>query len=205
MDNKYFAQMVAYMDQIVGRIVNQLNQLKLRGNTVIMFLSDNGTRKSIQSKCDERLIRGGKGRTTDAGTRTPLIVNWKGTTPPGQVCHDLVDSTDFLPTLADIAHTRLLENDIIDGRCFLPQLRGERGHPRDWVFCHYSPDYGPNNRKTGKVIRFSRDQRWKLYQDGCLFDIPADVLEKRPLMPGEGDESAKAAREKLQAVLASLK
>ncbi len=191
---KYFADMVAYMDKIVGRIVKKLNELGLRERTLILFTGDNGTAGGIRSRLGDRIVRGGKGRTTDAGTHVPLIANWKGTAPSGRVCDDLVDFTDFLPTLAQAIGATVPANLTVDGRSFLPQLRGAKGNPREWVFCHYFRNPGD------RVQRFARDKRWKLYQSGELFDLDADPLEERPLGAGQAD----ATRERLQSVLDEL-
>ncbi|HUW18857.1 MAG TPA: sulfatase-like hydrolase/transferase [Sedimentisphaerales bacterium] len=197
-DTKYFADMVAYMDKIVGRILRKLDELGLRENTLILFTGDNGTAKKITSKMPGRTIKGGKSLTIDTGTHVPLIANWKGATPAGRVCDDLVDFSDFLPTLAEAGGAALPENVIIDGRSFLPQLRGEKGNPREWLFCHYAPQSGQSFK------RFVRDKRWKLYQTGELFDVQADPLEESPIGAGEGGEQAAAARRRFQAVLDSV-
>lgn len=201
-NTKNFADMVAYMDKTIGRIVRKLDELGLRENTLVLFTSDNGTPRSITSKLGERIIEGGKGYTTDAGTHVPLIANWKGTAVNGKVCSDLVDFSDILPTLVDVTGTELPRNMVVDGRSFFPQLRGEKGNPRDWVFCYYHP-----KMKKGKweLKIFARDRRYKLYRNGQLFDIPADPLEGNPIKPGGGGKEATAARKRLQAVLDSMK
>ncbi|MHC4632780.1 MAG: sulfatase-like hydrolase/transferase, partial [Planctomycetota bacterium] len=172
---KYFADMVAYMDKIVGRIVRKLDELGLSENTLVLFIGDNGTHKSIKSKMPDGVIPGPKGETTDAGTRVPLIASWPGVVPAGKVCGDLVDFSDFVPTFAEMVDTSPPEDMIIDGRSFLPQLRGKKGNPRDWIFCHYDSRWGGR-----KMQRFVRDKRWKLYVTGNLYDVRADVLEQNP-------------------------
>jgi arylsulfatase A len=197
-NTKYFADMVTYMDKLVGRIVNKLDELGLRENTLVLFTADNGTHRSIESRLGDKIIRGAKGRTTDAGTHVPLVASWPGTMPAGRVCDDLIDFTDFLPTLVEAAGARLPRDLPRDGRSFLPQLRGQEGNPREWVFCHYFRDAGD------AVQCYARDKRWKLYTSGKLFDVPADPLEEHPITFGAGDMEAAAARQKLQAVLDSL-
>jgi len=195
-NTKYFADMVAYMDKIVGRIVTKLDELGLRENTLVLFTGDNGTARNIRSKMANQVIRGGKGRTTDAGTRVPLVANQPGVIPAGKVCGDLVDFIDFVPTFAEFAGTEIPDDMTIDGRSFLSRLRGEKGNPREWIFCHYDPRWG--NRKKR---RFVRDKRWKLYANGELYDVPADTLEQNPNPSGP---EAVAARKRLQAVLDSI-
>ena len=196
-DTKYFADMVAYMDKIVGLIVNRLDELGLREKTLVLFTGDNGTHKSIKSKMPDRIIKGGKGDTIDAGTRVPLIANQPGVVPAAG-CGDLVDFSDFVPTFAEMAGAEIPGEMIIDGRSFLPQLRGKKGNPREWIFCHYEPKW--LGRK--KAVRFVRDKRWKLYANGSLYDVPADTLEHNPNPAGP---EAAAARKRLKAVLDSIK
>jgi arylsulfatase A len=196
-NTKYFADMVAYMDKIVGRIVNKLVTLGLRDNTLFIFTGDNGTHKSIKSKMSDGIIQGAKGETTDAGTRVPLITNWPGVVPAGRVCGDLVDFSDFVPTFAEAVGMEIPVNMPIDGQSFMPQLRGKKGHPREWIFCHYDPRWGKRPKR-----RFVRDKRWKLYANSDLYDITADVLERNPNPAGP---EATTARKRLQAVLDSIK
>jgi len=198
---KNFADMVAYMDTVVGRIVAALDRFGLRENTLLLFTGDNGTNRKIESAAGGRTVRGGKSLTTDAGTRVPLIASRPGTLPEGAVCRDLVDFSDFLPTLADVSGAVPPEGVILDGRSFAPQLRGERGDPRDWLTCYYNPR--PGNPKFPEK-RFARDRRWKLYGSGELYDLENDVLEENPIAPGEGGAEARAARAKLRAALESM-
>ncbi len=198
--DRHFGEMVVHMDQVIGRIVARLDDLGLRENTLLLFFSDNGTHQAIESRMEDRTVRGGKGLTTDAGTHVPLIANWPSTTPGGIVSNDLVDSTDFLPTLLEAAGAPRPNDVLLDGLSFFPQLQGEAGCPRDWVFCHYDPRPGWDKDQF-TLSRFARDQRFKLYDDGRLFDVPADPLEQSPLPSGIRSIDAIVARAKLRAVL----
>jgi len=197
---QYFGDMVEYMDTLVGRIVRKLDELGLRENTLLLFFSDNGSPREITSHLGDKEIRGGKGFSTDAGTRVPLIANWKGTAPAGVVCNDLIDCSDFLPTLMELAETPLPEGETFDGRSFLPQLHDERGNPRHWLFFHHDPL--PGWSKDGYTLqRWAQDKRWKLYDDGRFFDVRVDVLEENSITLGECNLEAEEARQKLQSVL----
>jgi arylsulfatase A-like enzyme len=147
-----------------------------------------------------RPIAGGKGYTTDAGTHVPLIVNWSGQVPAGRICDDLVDFTDFPPTLFQAAGIDPTVSLALDGRSFLPQALGQVGEPREWVFCHYDPRWGQWTLK-----RFARDKRWKLYGSGALFDLHTDPLEEQPFSLDQLDGEAVAAGLKLRDVLDYMK
>ncbi len=203
--NKYFADMVAYMDKIIGRIVQKLDDLSLRENTLFLFVGDNGTNRNINSQMNAgSTIQGGKGLSTDAGTRVPFIANWQGTMPVGQVLDDLVDFSDFLPTIATAVGGGLPTGVTIDGKSILPQLKGQTGTPREWLFVHYQRNPGST------TYRFIRNQRWKLYDTddheraGKLYDVQADPLEETPIEPGSSTE-ADLARDTLQDALDRLK
>jgi arylsulfatase A len=194
---KNFPEMVTYLDRCVGKLVDHLERLGLRENTLILFTGDNGSPRQVVSTFEGRRLQGAKGTTTRAGTRVPLIVSWPGRAAAGKVCDDLIDFTDILPTLADAAGATLPKGVALDGRSFLPQLLGKKGEPRAHVFCHYEPRQG---KKKEVKTRFAHDHRWKLYQDGRLFDMDADADERQAL-PQEGAAEAREARRRLQAVL----
>jgi arylsulfatase A len=197
-----FADMVVYMDKIVGRIIAKLEALKLMENTIVIFTGDNGTHQRIKTKTVDGTVKGGKSTMPDAGTRVPLIVLWKGKTPAGTVSRDLVDFSDFFSTFADAGGVSVTPDMGVDGRSFLPQLKGEKGNPRNWVFCHYQPFWAYGNKNQN---RFVRTQQYKLYVDGRFYDVPADVLEKEcvDMLTGQV-ELKKARKEELQKVLDSM-
>jgi len=194
-DPQYFDDMVAYTDKMVGKIVDTLDRTGLREETIILFTTDNGTAREITSKMGDRTVQGGKGTTTDAGTRVPLIVNWPGQIEPGRVTDRLVDFTDLFPTVLDLADVEPPADLELASSSFLPTLTGKAGNRRNWVYCWYARNGGPDGQE------FARNQRFKLYRDGRFFDIDQDVREQEPLEAEERDARAHHAYRKLQAVL----
>ncbi len=192
---RLFADMVTYMDKIVGRILSNLDEAGVRDNTLVLFTGDNGTDEPIVSTMNGREVAGAKGKTTDGGTRVPLIAHWRGTTPKGLVSQDLVDFSDFLPTICEAAGVSIPSSPKLDGQSFLPQLMGETGNPRQWIYVWYSRNGGPSGKE------FTRNQRYKLYRKGGFFDIQNDVLETKPLQLATLSDEVLAVREKLQAAL----
>ena len=201
-DVRHFPDMVEYMDKCVGRVVEKVKDLGLDENTIIIFYSDNGTHQKITSKTQSGNIVGGKGRTTDAGTHVPLIVRWSKKIRPG-INDNLVDSTDFLPTVMEMAKRPIAKEVGLDGISFFPQLLGDRSRTRPWVFCHYDPRPGWDKDQFRKV-RFARDKTFKLYGNGQLFDVSNDKLEKRPIPPDNDTQESLKAREQLSKVLADM-
>ena len=194
-DPKYYRDMVEYMDRDTGKVLDALDRLGLAENTLVLYYADNGTPPEIVSRMGSRVVPGGKRLTTEAGMHVPMIARWRGVTPAGKVCPDLVDSTDFLPTIAAVTGAQWFPQLPLDGRSFLPQLKGQTGQPRQWLFAHYDPH--PSCKADIKPTRLAWDHQWKLYMDGTLYDWKADPLEKKPLGPQE----AKPARAKLQKAL----
>jgi arylsulfatase A len=196
-----FGDMVAYMDKLIGKMVAKLDALGLRENTLILFVGDNGTGKGTRSMMGEREMIGGKGTTTAAGMHVPLIGNWPGKVRAGTVCSDLVDTTDFLPTLIEAAGESLPSDLKLDGRSFLPQLWGQKGRPREWIYSWYSPRQGADLT----VREFAFNHRHKLYRSGEFFDLSKDVQEKNPLKVDATEGEAAAAAKLLQSALNRFK
>ena len=171
-DTKYFASYVSYMDKIIGRIVDALDEEGLRENTLVLFIGDNGTDRRVTTQYEGREIQGNKGYTNQYGTHVPMIANWPGTIDPGIINNNLIDFTDFLPTLMDVAGHVLPSNEVFDGLSFYEQLVGEADSVRSWIFCHYAPRWGEFEHR-----RFVYNHRWKLYGDGTIYDVAADPEE----------------------------
>lgn len=182
-DPKYFGGMVAYMDKLVGKVMAKLDALGLRENTLVIFTGDNGTDRPIASLMNGRRVAGAKGQPTDAGTRVPLIANWPSLGQKGVVSGDLVDFTDFLPTLCEAAGASVTAELKIDGRSFLAQIRGEKGQPREWIYSWFSRNGGSTANHE-----WARTKRYKLYANGPFYDINMDVLEKNPITDPSPEE-----------------
>jgi arylsulfatase A len=198
--NRFIVDMVAYMDKLVGRIADKLDELGIADNTLLMFTSDNGTNRKIKSEMqDGRTIEGAKGLPTNAGTHVPLIARWRGVTPEGKVCDDLVSFDDFMPTMAAASGAALPDDRVIDGQSFLPQLRGGPGNPREYVICYYDPRWGGR-----ESVAYARDKRFKLYQSGEFYDVQSDPLEQNPIVPGTESDDARKARQKLADALSTI-
>jgi arylsulfatase A len=171
--------------------------LGIRDNTLILFLGDNGTGRSVTSRFQGKDYRGGKGGTTRRGHHVPLIASWPAIMKQGRVNHDLISCADFLPTICEAAGTAVPSD--CDGVSFLPQLRGETGTPRDSIYMWYSPRQG----KDLTVSESAFDLHHKLYRNGGFFDLKADPDEQSALTTLSADQAAAKAR--LQAALDKYK
>jgi arylsulfatase A len=194
-NKKYFADMVAYTDKMVGKVIAKLDALGLREKTLVVFLCDNGTGKGLVSRLGNQDIIGDKGSTTNAGTHVPLIASWPGKIAAGKVSNDLVDSTDFFPTILEAIGQDIPKDLALDGRSFFPQLLGQPGQPRAWSYSWYARDGGPTGTES------ARTQRYKLYADGRFLNLKADPLEKNPLPANTLSPEMAQVRAQLHAAL----
>lgn len=189
-----YADNIRYMDKLVGQLVAELDRLKLRENTLIVFFGDNGTGSiyADTSTIRGKRLSGEKGSMLEGGANVPMIVNWPGHTPAGKVTAELIDSTDFHPTFAELAGAKLPASIVIDGHSFVPQLHGRKGQPREWIFIQLARRW------------YVRDGGFKLNQAGELFDMSGAPFAE-PLVPADGQSAAAArARQRLRAALDRL-
>jgi arylsulfatase A len=189
-----YADNISYMDKLVGQLVAELDRLKLREKTLIVFFGDNGTggNYSDRATVNGRRLSGAKGDMLEGGALVPMIVNWPGKTPAGKICTDMVDSTDFFPTFAEFAGAKLPAKTVIDGRSMAAQFRGEKGQPRDWAFVQLARNW------------YVRSTGWKLNQAGELYDMSGAPWGEKLAPADTKDPAALAARQRLSAALAQL-
>lgn len=197
-----FADMVEYMDLLVGRIEDGLNELGLRENTLILFTSDNGTERGIVSRFRGQDVAGAKTRSTAAGIHVPLIASWPGVIAPGMRNQDLIDFSDFYATLSDLTGAQPPSDRAHDGISFLPALHGEQGPTREILTLYANPR--PPGSERNPRVRFAFDKRFKLYDDHRLFDCHADPNEESPLNLYELQGEAARAFPLLQAALQAM-
>jgi arylsulfatase A len=193
--DQLYTDNVEYMDKLVGRLMKELDKQGLREKTLVMFTGDNGTARFGVEKAtvDGKHISGQKATMLEGGSRVPLVAYWPGTTPAGEVNNDLTDFSDFFATCAELGGAKLTEGVKIDGHSFAPQVRGQKGSPREWVYVELN----------GKS--YVRDARYKLTAGGELFDLKNAPFEEISVASDTKDEKAAAAKKKLQAVLADHK
>ncbi len=202
-DDKYFADMVEYMDILVGRLLNGIDALGLSEDTLVLFYSDNGTNKLIQSSMNGEIIPGGKGSTLQTGIRVPLIGYWPGKIEADSVSSALVDASDFLPTIAEIAGKSVPEDWNTDGISFAPQLLKGAAGERDWVFCWYDPRPGWDKDQFTREI-FALDREYKYFADGRFYAIDELGMGETLLDAGQLNIKEKTARNRLNDVIQRL-
>jgi arylsulfatase A len=198
-----YAEMMAGMDRVFGRLIDAVDELALREKTLILFTGDNGTsmssiirfekgqyiRNPVFSVFNGEKIRGGKTKLTNGGTNVPLIASWKGVITRGSVVDDLIDFSDFLPTLAEITGAKLPAGVTLDGKSFASRLKENHPGSRRWAYAEKGEQY------------WVRTQRWKLYNDNRLFDMKLDPFERQALNATDPPPAASFAMRVLKGAL----
>lgn len=188
-----YASMVEGMDKSLGDIMDYLASKKVDGNTVIIFMSDNGGLSLTPPRggvthSQNLPLRAGKGSVYEGGIREPMIVKWPGITKAGAVCSVPVIIEDFFPTVMEIAGVKAYKTvQKIDGISFVPQLKGlETKTPDRMLIWHF-----PNKwiAKNGPGINYHsaiRYGNWKLVYNMYtktreLYNLKTDMGETRDL------------------------
>ena len=194
-----YAAMIESVDQSVGRIVDALRQLQLDQRTVIFFTSDNGglTLPACRGQpvtCNAPL-RAGKGSAYEGGVRVPLIVWWPRTIPPGGVSHTPVISTDFYPTILQLAGLSSDPARQTDGENLVPLLRRTGSLRREAIYWHY-PHYHPGGATPYGAVRAGEFRLIEFYEDGRieLYNLANDVGEKQDLSKTQPDRARSLQR-----------
>lgn len=176
-DNPVYAGLIEQVDEAVGIVMQTLEELDLKDNTVIIFTSDNGGVASGDNYSTNGLsLRGGKGYQWEGGIKVPFFIsvpwldlkNIQNNTP--------VSGIDFYPTILELAGINL-ETDV-DGRSLTPLLSGKKIEQRP-LFWHY-PHYGNQGGEPNAIIR---EGDWKLihyWEDERdeLYDLKNDPQEQ---------------------------
>ncbi len=192
-----FCGMIANIDENFGRLRRRLAELGLEENTILVFMTDNGS--SGGSELDENQhvvrgynagMRGKKWSYYDGGHRVPFFLRWPGGglgggRGGGRDVDEMSLHIDVLPTFIDLCGLAAPDVDF-DGRSFAPLLRGDRTSlPGDRVhFLQYRQDTVPPEKWTNAVMT----RRWRLVRGKELYDIKADPEQRQDVAadhPGE--------------------
>jgi arylsulfatase A len=199
-DTSYYADMVAYADKLVGRIIHKVEELGLTSQTLILFTGDNGTHQTIYSDMkDGSVIRGGKGLTLTTGIHVPAIACWKNHIAPGIVTDYLISFTDIYPTLMDVAQIES-DNHVADGKSFYPLLIGANYDPSAYAYEYYHPRWG-----SFDSAEYILSQDFKLYSSGKFYRILEDPLELDPVQNEKMTTQEKSLKERWEKVISARK
>ena len=192
-NNPVYAAMVKSMDISVGRVLQSLDENDLTGNTLVVFISDNGGLTQRYGKHDEFTenlpLRRGKGSAYEGGVRVPCITYWPGVTAKGVVSETPVITTDFYPTFLEAAGLsgNVDHNATVDGNSLVPVFMDPAQDLERDLFWHY-PHYhaggdGPYSAiRSGdwRLIEFLEDGKLELYNLKYNLSESADLSERYP-------------------------
>lgn len=162
--------LVTHLDDSVGEILKQLDDLGLRDNTLVVFASDNGG----TGRANNGGLKGGKSGMYEGGLRVPFIAQWRGRIPQGRVAHDFTTTLELFPTLLSVAGAKPPAGVTLDGFNMMPLLRGEGKSPRREMFWY----------KTFTDSAAARVDNWKWVSNRGkeeLFDLASDPGEEKDL------------------------
>lgn len=173
-----YAAMIEKVDDSLGRVIDTVDRLGLREDTVIVFTSDNG---GEQAATRNEPLREGKGFLYEGGIRVPLIVSWPGRFAPGRVVEQPVVGVDLYPTMAELAGDAARPG-AVEGRSLTPLLFSTGELPERELYWYY-PHYSPQAHQPGAAIRSSRYKLIEHYEPPSveLYDLASDIGEARDL------------------------
>ncbi|MEO7650642.1 MAG: sulfatase-like hydrolase/transferase [Bryobacteraceae bacterium] len=174
-ERRTYAAMIAAVDDGIGEIVKTLKQEGLTGNTMIVFIGDNGATTEKRAGMKQEYAQAGKNGAFrgfkfslfDGGMHVPGLMNWPGKIPGGQVLNEIVMSMDILPTICKAAGAPIPIDHAIDGKDILPVATAKAASPHPAIFW----------AQNGQLA--VRRAQWKLVIDGALHDRSEEG--KKPL------------------------
>ncbi|MEK6247685.1 MAG: sulfatase, partial [Planctomycetales bacterium] len=178
-----YAAMVESMDKAVGKVLDILLQLGLEKNTIVCFMSDNGGLSTYEGSPTSNMpLRGGKGWLYEGGIREPFIIKWPGVAAASSVCSTPVISTDFYPTILDMAGLPAEPKQHLDGVSLVPLLKQSGELQREALFWHY-PHYSNQGGFPGAAVRMDDYKLLERFEDGRvqLYNLVDDIGERNDL------------------------
>ena len=195
-DHAVYACMVEAMDQAVGKVLDALDRLNLAQDTAVFFMSDNGGLSTAEGSPTSNVpLRGGKGWLYEGGIREPMIIRWPGAVKPGTVCHEPVTSTDFYPTMLEMAGLPLRPQQHADGVSLVGLLKGEGRPQRQAIYWHY-PHYSNQGGTPGGAVRAGDFKLIEFYEDNRieLYNLRDDIGEEHDLAAEMPEKTAELRR-----------
>lgn len=186
-----YAAMITRMDRDVGRIMTQIKELGLDGNTLVVFSSDNGPTYAggVDAAFFESAgpLRGLKGSVWEGGIRVPFIARWPGRIEPGSESDHTCAFWDILPTCAELLGVQPPAG--IDGISFLPTLLGKKNAQKKHEHLYWELN-GQQAVRMGdwKALRLKPGQKTQ------LFDLSTDLGEQKDVADEHPDVVMRAER-----------
>ena len=169
--------MIDNIDENIGRVIKKLHELKLTGNTIVIFLSDNGP---VTDRYNGNM-KGKKGTVDEGGVRVPFFIKWPGHIQRGSNIERIAAHIDILPTLAELAGIKIPENDLLDGKSLVPLINNRNAEwPERAIFTQV---YRDNKLKPAPGAIRSSQYRFVIdkNEDELLYDMVSDPDQKKDI------------------------
>ncbi len=193
-----YADTVEELDYHTGRLLDTIDMLDLRDNTIVIFTTDNGPWNNMQVNLRKKHngavawgssgpLREGKGSTYEGGIRVPCIIRWPGHVSPGRISNAIFSTLDFLPTFATLTGYEMPTDRIIDGVDQTELLLGksEKGTRNDFYYFCRNELQGVRKGKWKLILPHLKEFYGYVKDRGSkgieLYDLESDVGEKRNL------------------------
>ncbi|SDW35089.1 Arylsulfatase A [Lutibacter oricola] len=178
-----FYGMIANIDENFGKFDAFLKKEGLADNTILIFMTDNGSGNGVSK--DGKLgynkgFRGKKGTKTEGGHRVPFFIRWpNGKIEGGKDISELTAHVDMLPTLANLCNIQLDKSSKMDGINLSSLLKNESVKLQDrTVFVHHRQDWRPPKDIDKTALL---NQKWRLVNGNQLYNIEDDLYQKNNL------------------------
>ena len=184
--NGDFADVLVQIDTQVGMLLDAIDELDIRDDTIFIFTSDNGPDPTVPHQSFAGPWSGSYFTGKEGSLRVPFIVRWPRRIPAGAVSNEIVHEIDLLPTLAGIVGGRTPTDRVIDGVDQLQFLTGEKETSnREHVIIYVGSElYGikwRNYKMMSKEIDKAFADPTRSYGVPLLYDLHTDPKEEHPL------------------------
>jgi arylsulfatase len=186
--NGDFADVLAQMDAYVGRLLDEVDRLGIRDNTIFIFTSDNGPEATTPYQGFSGPWRSTYFTAFEGSLRTPFLIRWPGKVPAGAVSNEIVHEMDLFPTFARVAGGRVPNDRVIDGVDQLDFFRGAQpASNREAVVIYVGAEIYGVKWRNWKMMTKQVDRGFgegvKQFSYPVWFDLHTDPKEENPLDP----------------------
>lgn len=184
-----FCGMIANIDENMGRLMDKLKELGIEDNTILMFMTDNGTSGGRYNAG----MRGSKGSEYDGGHRVPFFIRWPaGGIGGGVDIQRLMAHIDMLPTLIELCSLRRPDGVQFDGASLVPLLKGNGNSWPDRTLI-------TDSQRVESPIKWRKSavmtDRWRLINREELYDMQADPAQRKDVAADNPQVLAKLRRD----------
>ncbi|MGC2494972.1 arylsulfatase [Candidatus Binatus sp.] len=186
--NGDFADVLVQMDDYAGRLLDAIDHMGVRDNTIFIFTSDNGPEMFEPYYGFSGPWRGTYFTAMEGSLRVPLLMRWPGHIPPGTISNEIIHEMDLFPTLARIAGGKVPDDRIIDGVDQLDFLTGSQQRSnRDSVIIYVGNDLFGVKWRDWKMMMKTLSQGFgepvSSFSTPLFFDLLIDPKEEHPTDP----------------------